>query len=50
MGEKLNEGLSVKKTNQSGVLRIQFVDLDILSQGKHNLEIMLVSRLAKTED
>jgi len=29
MGEKLSEGLSVKKTNQSGILRIQFVDLNI---------------------
>ena len=30
MGEKLIEGPSmVRKTNQSGVRRIQFVDLDI---------------------
>ena len=50
MDEKLSEGIPVKKTNKSSVPKIKFVDLNIWSRDLHNLEIMLVSRLAKRED
>ena len=44
------KALPVKKTNKYGVPRIKFVDLNIKSGDTDNLEIMLVSRLAKRED
>ena len=34
------KALPVKKTNKSGVHRNKFVDLDIQSRDKHNLEII----------